>query len=497
MATVIDSLLIELGLDTTKFNAEQKKSVEALRKLDEQQEKTAKNTQDNAKKTELGFNKVTQAVLEYFLAYAGVSQIKSFVENTTKANVEIGRSAHLLSMSAVELKTWGDVAQITGGNIDSITGTLQNLQQSLAGIKAGNAEVLKPIAMLGAMDAFDINTNTVSLGKLADAIKRFKDAGHTEAEAQYWTSALGVDQKTFLLLEQGRAAIDENYDHFLKLNKGIEEASNSSAEISKQWLETEKQAQSLGRVIMDDLNTPISYLNKGIQYALKGFRALFSLSLDPLRESAQEVVNAEEAAKAGKSNAGVSAIGGAPKNIRYKNPGNLRYVDKFGNPNLSAALAAGATSVDKQGFATFPSMEAGTKAQMALLEKKYAKGLDTIRKLYTGAGGVKGWLGSGDDLKDAPSAIANVMKLTGIGADQHINQNQLEMVRQAMQNNEGMIGSGVNAQSGTRHINNTSEVSIQTLNVNTQATDAAGIAKDLPRHLQNNALMGSGMLGAD
>ena len=489
MATVIDSLLIELGLDTTKFNAEQKKSVEALRKLDEQQEKTAKNTQDNAKKTELGFNKVTQAVLEYFLAYAGVSQIKGFVENTTKANVEIGRSSHLLSMSAIELKTWGDVAQITGGSIDSITGTLQNLQQSLAGIKAGNAEVLKPIAMLGAMDAFDINTNTVSLGKLADAIKRFKDAGHTEAEAQYWTSALGVDQKTFLLLEQGRAAIDENYDHFLKLNKGIEEASNSSAEISKQWIETEKQAQSLGRVIMDDLNTPISYLNKGVQYALKGFKALFTLSLDPLRESAQEAVNAQEAESEGKANSGVSAIGGTQRNIRNNNPGNLKYNDY--------TKGLGATGVDKDGFAIFPSMESGKAAQQSLLNSKYSQGLDTIRKLYTGAGNVKGWLGNGADLKDAPSAIANVMKLTGIGADQHINPNQLEMVRQAMQNNEGMIGSGINAQSGTRHINNTSEVSIQTLNVNTQATDAAGIAKDLPRHLQNNALMGSGMLGAN
>jgi hypothetical protein len=488
MATIIDSLMIELGLDTSKFDKNQKKSVEALRKLDEQQKKYAKQTQDDAKKTAEGFNKATQAVMEYFLAYVGVSQIKNFVENTTKANVEIGRSAHLLSMSAIELKSWGDVAQITGGSIDTITGTLQNLQQSLAAIKAGNAEVLKPIAMLGAIDAFDINNNTVNLGKLADAIERYKKAGHTEAEAQYWASALGIDQKTFLLLEQGRAAIDENYDHFLKLNKGIQEAADGSAEITKQWVETEKQAQALGRVIMDDLNTPISFLNKGIQYALKGFRALFSLSLDPLRESAQEVVNAEEAAAKGKANAGVSAIGGVPRNLRNNNPGNIEYGE--------FAKKHGATGSDGR-FAIFPSMEAGKAAQMSLLEGKYNKGLDTIAKLYQGSGNVKGWLGSGADLKDANSAIANVMKLTGIGANQHINPNQLEMIRQAMQSNEGMIGSGVSAQSGTRHINNTSEVNIQNMNITTNATDSAGIAKDLPRHIQNNALMGSGMLGTN
>ena len=40
MATIIDSLLIELGLDTSKFDANQKKSVEELRKFDDQAQKT-------------------------------------------------------------------------------------------------------------------------------------------------------------------------------------------------------------------------------------------------------------------------------------------------------------------------------------------------------------------------------------------------------------------------------------------------------------------------
>lgn len=42
MATVIDSLFIELGLDTTKFDAAQKKSIEQLRKFDTQSQKAQK-----------------------------------------------------------------------------------------------------------------------------------------------------------------------------------------------------------------------------------------------------------------------------------------------------------------------------------------------------------------------------------------------------------------------------------------------------------------------
>ena len=485
MPTIIDSLLIELGLDTSKFDSAQKKSVEELRKFDEQQQKTAKKTQDEARKTANEFNKTTQAVLEYFLAYVGVSQIKDFVANTTKANVEVGRSAHLLNMSAQELKTWGDMAEITGGSIETMTGTIQGLQQSLAEITRGNAEVLKPAAMLGAMEAFDINSQTVDLYKLSDAIANFRKT-HTEAVTYSWAKSLGIDEKSFLLLEQGSEALRKQFKDFDSLNRVIQENSENANKLNKEWVETKKQAQSLGNTIYDFLLTPISLVNKGLQYSILGFRALFSGSLDPIRESAKRKVEAMDAEKAGKPEQGVSSSGALPRNLRNNNPGNLKFAGQ-----------AGAVGQDKDGFAIFSSMDAGVAAQQALLKSKYDQGLDTLHKLYYGSGNVKGWLGSGADLKDAPNAIKNVGSITGLGENQHIDANQLSMLRQAMQNNEGMIGSRVNAQGGGRNINNTSEVSIQNMNIHTNATDATGLARDLPRQLKNNAMMGSAMLGSD
>ena len=123
---------------------------------------------------------------------------------------------------------------------------------------------------------------------------------------------------------------------------------------------------------------------------------------------------------------------GASRNIRNNNPGNLKFNEY--------TKGLGATGQDESGFAIFPSMEAGANAQRTLLENKYKKGLDTIHKLYYGSGSTKGWLGSGADLKDAPSAIANVMKMTGIGENQQITPDQLEAIRQAMARNEGSIG---------------------------------------------------------
>jgi hypothetical protein len=130
--------------------------------------------------------------------------------------------------------------------------------------------------------------------------------------------------------------------------------------------------------------------------------------------------------------AGGNGGSGASRNIRNNNPGNLKFNEY--------TKGLGATGQDEDGFAIFSSMEAGANAQRTLLENKYKKGLDTIHKLYYGSGSTKGWLGSGADLKDAPSAIANVIKMTGIKENQQITPDQLEAIRQAMARNEGNIG---------------------------------------------------------
>ena len=64
MATVIDSLMIELGLDTSKFSDAQKKVVESLRKTDEQANKSNQSIQRGVKQTGGEFDKVKDSIIE-------------------------------------------------------------------------------------------------------------------------------------------------------------------------------------------------------------------------------------------------------------------------------------------------------------------------------------------------------------------------------------------------------------------------------------------------
>jgi len=58
-----------------------------------------------------------------------------------------------------------------------------------------------------------------------------------------------------------------------------------------------------------------------------------------------------------------------------------------------------------------------------------------------------------------------------------------------------MTGSSLNAQSVMRTINNTSEVSIQNMNITSNATDSVGLTKNIGESLKNHSLIGSAITG--
>ena len=462
MATVIDSLMIELGLDTSKFNTNQQKAVDQLRKFDDQAQKTSKNISKGAKDMGDGFTFMKDALVGFGTVFVGLNGFKSFIADTTKANAELGRSAHVLSMSAGELKTWGQMAELTGGNVESMTGTLKGLQQALAGLTVGDTGMVRATSMLGAWNAFDINKQTVDLYKLSDAIVKFKST-HTEAETVMWTQALGIDQSSLLLLEKGSQYLHEHNQEFSKLNESMNKNAEVANKLTEQWVFFKSILESIAQSTYGKL-----------------MNFLF------IRKPNSTLTDQEWNNQVGYNPQGTN--NSVPRNLRNNNPGNLKYNDY--------TKSLGATGADSGGFAIFPSMQIGTAAQQKLLNSKYQSGLDTLHKLYYGFGGTKGWLGSGADLKDAKSAIANTSKMTGIGEYEHINPNQLAMIRQAMANNEGMIGAKLNAPIGSnKTVTNT--VSIQNQTINTKATDANGIAKDMHIALQQNNLINAGIYGAD
>ncbi len=124
-------------------------------------------------------------------------------------------------------------------------------------------------------------------------------------------------------------------------------------------------------------------------------------------------------------------LGGGTRAQRNHNPGNI----EFG----AFARQFGATGSDGR-FAQFPSDAAGAAAMGALIRRKYAAGLNTIRRMYYGNGASDGWLGHGADLaRQGPASVAAVSRMTGLSPDALLSPEQLAIVQRAMMRQEGFF----------------------------------------------------------
>ena len=173
---------------------------------------------------------------------------------------------------------------------------------------------------------------------------------------------------------------------------------------------------------------------------------------------------------------------GVPRNMRNNNPGNIEYGD--------FAKKHGATGSDGR-FAIFPDLKTGQDAMASLL-MGYAKGgSNTISKI------VGKWSPAGDNgAANTNAYIADVAKKTGIDPNKPLSMGELSAVQQAMSAHESMVGAKATAPAGAGGNAGTSvQNNINSITVNTQATDANGVANGLRGALQNNSLINLGVQG--
>ena len=509
MATVIDSLLIELGLDTSKFNKEQQKSVQELRKFDEQAQKTSKNTQQGAKNIGDSFAKSRDALISLGVALVGFKGFTNFVQTMTTGNAALGRNANLLSLSARELDAWGGVLGTVGGNLDSFQSSLQNMESGLANIKLGDSAILTPLARLGALGAVDLNKNTVDIYKLADAIKKMAD--QDKQLALSLSSQMGISKEMFMVLSQGSDQVRKLYSEQYKLSGINEKNTESAAKLQGEWAKVKQAFSGASNQVMDNLYPALNTLAKVTVFGLEKFVeydkklnglitnvGLFAASLGTLHVSLRAIGvtlgsgvwagltrffgGAALLLHSGNLNEGEDeqmrkiheaqdrAMGkdtNLPRNLRNNNPGNIEYGD--------FARRMGATGSDGR-FAIFPSMKAGEDAMANLLMSYMQSGNNTISKIVGKWSPV-----SENGMAKTTAYINDVAKRTGIDPNKPLGMGELGAVRQAMSQHEG---SSSNVQTN-----------IGTINVQTQATDGTGVALDLSKSLQNNSLINYGMQG--
>ncbi len=203
MATVIDSLIITLGLDSKDVDAK----APGVRKKLADLEKSASKTEHGVKgigtasKGTASELTVLSAKLGSFLAVlGGTVAVRSFVKDTIETNTQLYFLSRNLEMNTQKLFAWGAAAQEIGGS----KGSIQNFMRTIAGMP-GELLIGKMPQLLPLFARLGINFREPFDQIMIDLSKRL--AGMDRKVAFSFGMASGIGEDVMNLILQGPGAV--------------------------------------------------------------------------------------------------------------------------------------------------------------------------------------------------------------------------------------------------------------------------------------------------
>lgn len=243
-ATVIDALLITLGLDTSDFRKGQKDVSDDLKKQREDAKKTAKEMAEQGKKAASFFSSIKTELLALTGVTVTAGGLISFVKSTTSGLMDLSIQSKALGLSARELDGWSKSAEAAGSSAEKISASLQGFQGAIQGARVGDysSSIFGGLAQLNALTGqnFDVwGQDASSLAKTSlDALRKISDPN---LRRQVGLS-LGFDDATLQRNQEGKFLPD--VDRLTK-SSGITDVSTKGAkEFTAAWAELNQSLET-------------------------------------------------------------------------------------------------------------------------------------------------------------------------------------------------------------------------------------------------------------
>lgn len=247
MATVIDALILELGLDAKKMTKGQQEQISQLRKFQEQVKKTGDDVEKRAKNMGEFFERVRRNIIGMYAAFTAGKGIKEFIADITSSNAATARFAQQMGISVKTLAEWQGAAKLVGGSASGITSSLQNMTSDIQEFSLyGTSKVLPFLYALG------VGFQTAN-GKMKDASTLWIDiAGAIQAQhisperATVMLKAMGADEGMIALILQGKDALLQALDAQKQYAETVQADADAAKARQAAWNDFLNTAEEIG-----------------------------------------------------------------------------------------------------------------------------------------------------------------------------------------------------------------------------------------------------------
>lgn len=456
-ATVIDQLIIKLGLDPRDFTKGEKQvAADVL-----QTEQKVKKSADGMGRSITG---LATKWLTVAAAVAAVKKVVSIIDDAAERTRRLGIDAKNYDTAADKLRNFENAVVMMGGNAEQARQTVAGLQKSIFDL-AYNGQVSDSLVMLTRLgvqfqtatgEARDFNDIILDT---ADAIGKAQANGMSRASAFQFLQQSGFDGGTAQLILSGRANIEKEQ----ATQKGRYQVTPGALQGA------EKTAR--GSIDLDQQTEALKV--KGLEVGAGSAQTFVRDLIAHPSQALDKLSTAAEHAGTWLENIALKASG-TTRGLRNNNPGNLK--------------AVGGQRRDREGFAVYATLEEGIRANDRQIKMYEARGLTTARQI------VNRWAPKADN-NDVAAYLKDIEKSTGIKPDEDVRGLEPLLESGMFRRESGSQSPGVQdiadiltmqddtaptpGTQGASAAYNKTDVHIDGITVNTQATDAEGMADDL------------------
>lgn len=248
-----------------------KEGADKAKKSTDQLEKSLKTAETQSNKVGASLLNVAKQFSAAVLASASIGGILTGIKGAVDYAYQLGNASYYLGTSVEQLDAWGQAVEQSGGTAEGFISTLKGMTQALGEVDRNG---FRPAALEFAR--FGIHV-TDAKGKLKSAIdilpgiaKVFERMSTTRSFVL--GKKLGLDEGTITLLQRGRQAVDE----FIKRQKELGVITKQDTEIAykfkQQWQDTTHSFRSVFLLVASSVLPIITSITKKFEEFAVFFR---------------------------------------------------------------------------------------------------------------------------------------------------------------------------------------------------------------------------------
>lgn len=281
MATVIETLIIELGLDARKFTKGRRDALASLvefmnastkqqrldfdkqKQKDREEDKLQKDQQRRNKQVAESYKQIRNEVVRMGAELIAAAGIANMIKSTISLDANVGRLSGRLNVGVRELSMWEGAVQMVGGSTQDADQSIANLTNTLQQYLVTGASPLIGVMRTLHMTMTDLAQGpTHSLLRMNEAVQ-----GMNKATATFLLGQMGMSGPMISLIEGPRKAL-QDYLHKADELGNITKADADRAEEAKTAM------AEFGRVMTRITNDLLARFLPGLSSAVEEFSQL-------------------------------------------------------------------------------------------------------------------------------------------------------------------------------------------------------------------------------